>query len=133
MIIPFVSVNSASEAIEFYKDVFNAEMNQEITYLSDIPGYEADEFKGKIGHSTLIISGNTIFLNDLIESHPLTMGNNIQFVLDFETEEKLRDVFQKVMIEGKLVAELQEVHWGALFGTVEDKFGITWQMYYGHK
>lgn len=50
MIIPFVSVNNTGEAIEFYKDVFNTEMNKEITYLSDIPGYDSDEFKGKIGH-----------------------------------------------------------------------------------
>jgi PhnB protein len=133
MIIPFVSVNNALEAIEYYKEVLKAEMNQEMTMLSSIPGYEGEEYKGKVGHSTLIIQGSTIFLNDIIESYPLTPGDNIQFVLDYETEAELRETFGSLAKDGKVVAELQEVHWGALFGTVKDKFGVTWQMYYGHK
>lgn len=133
MIIPFVSINNAVEAIEYYKDVLNAEMNQEMTMLSDIPGYEAEEFKNKVGHSTLVIQGSTIFLNDLVEKQPLQQGDNIQFVLNYDTEAELRKVFALIAQDGEVKAELQEVHWGALFGTVKDKYGITWQMYFGHK
>lgn len=133
MIIPFVSVKNALEAIEFYKDVLKAEINQEMTMLQDIPGHEGAEYKDKVGHSTLVIQGSTMFLNDIIDSNPLTQGDNIQFVLNYDTEEELRNVFNKVALEGEIKAELQEVFWGALFGTVKDKFGITWQMYWGHK
>lgn len=133
MIIPFVSVHNALDAIEFYKKVLKAELNQKMTMLNDIKGYEAEEFKGKVGHSTLVIQGSTIFLNDIIEQNPLKQGDNIQFVLNYETEEELREVFGKLAEEGEIKAELQEVFWGALFCTVKDKYGITWQMYYGHK
>lgn len=133
MIIPFVSINNALEAIDYYKNVLQAEMNQEITMLSDIPGFEANEFKNKVGHSTLIIQGSTLFLNDLLESSPLPQGDNIQFVLNYETEAELRKTFNAIAVDGEIKADLQEVHWGALFGTVKDKFGITWQMYWGHK
>lgn len=133
MIIPFLSVNNALEAIEYYKKVFKAEMNQKMTMLKEIPGFEAPEYEDKVGHSTLIIGGSTLFVNDLLEKYPKTIGDNIQFVLDYETEEELRSVFNEVAKEGKIIEELQEVHWGALFGTVLDKYGVTWQMYYGHK
>lgn len=133
MIIPFVSVYNALEAIDFYKEVFQAEMNQEMTMLQNVPGHEGDEYKDKVGHSTLIIQGSTLFLNDIIEQSPLTKGDNIQFVLNYDTEEELREVFGKIAKEGEVIGELQEVFWGALFGTVKDKFGITWQMYWGHK
>ena len=133
MIIPFVSVNNALEAIDFYRNTFGAEVNQDITMLQNVPGYEGEEYKDKVGHSTLVIQGSTLFLNDLIDSSPLDKGDNIQFVLNFETEEKLRTVFEKLAEEGEVKAELQEVFWGALFGTVKDKFGITWQIYFGHK
>lgn len=133
MIIPFVSVNNSLEAIDYYKDVLKAEQNQQMTMLSDIPGFEAKEFHNKVGHATLIIQGSTLFINDLIDKYPLQQGDNIQFVLNYETEEELRNVFTKVAKDGEVKQELQEVHWGALFGTVKDKFGITWQMYHGHK
>jgi PhnB protein len=128
-----VSVNNALEAIDFYKKVLKAEMNQEMTMLQDIPGYESEEYKDKVGHSTLVIQRSTIFLNDLIESSLLAQGDNIQFVLNFETENELRQVFSDLSEQGDIKAELQEVFWGALFGTVKDKFGVTWQMYWGHK
>ena len=133
MIIPFVSINNCLEAIEYYKKVLKAEQNQEMTMLSSIPGFEGPEYKDKVGHSTLIINGSTLFFNDLLEQYPRTQGENIQFVLDYETEEELRSIFNEVAKEGVIIEELQEVHWGALFGTVKDKFGIYWQMYYGHK
>jgi len=133
MIIPFVSIHNALEAIDYYKNVFKAEQNQEMTMLSDIPGFEDDKYKGKVGHSTLIIQGSTIFINDLIDQYPFTVGNNIQFVLNFETEEELKEVFYRIAKDGELMDDLQEVHWGALFGVAKDKFDVTWQMYYGHK
>jgi PhnB protein len=133
MIIPFVSVNNALEAIEYYKEVLKAKQNQEMTMLKDIPGFEDEKFKNKVGHATLIIQESTLFINDLLEEYPRIVGENIQFVLNYETEQELRDVFETIANEGEVVEELQEVFWGALFGTVKDKFGIIWQMYYGHK
>ena len=133
MIIPFVSVYNALEAIDFYKKVLNAEMNQEMTMLQSVPGYEAEEYHGKVGHSTLVIQNSTIFLNDIIAQNPLEQGDNIQFVLSFDTEQELRHVFDLMKENGEVKSELQEVFWGALFGSVKDKYGIIWQMYWGHK
>lgn len=133
MIIPFVSIHNALEAIEFYKDVLNAEVNQEMTMLQSIPGYESDVYIDKVGHATLVIQGSTLFVNDIIESNPLSQGDNIQFVLNYDTEKELRDVFDKISKKGEIKLPLQEVHWGALFGSVKDQYGITWQMYFGHK
>lgn len=133
MVIPFLSVNNALEAISFYKKVFKAEVNQEMTMLQNISGYETEEYKDKVGHCTMIIQGSTIFINDIIEQNPLKKGDNIQFVLNYNTEEELRNTFKTLAETGEIKAELQEVFWGALFGTVKDKYGVTWQMYWGHK
>ena len=133
MIIPFVSVRNALKAIDFYKEVLGAEVNQKMTMLNELKGYEDEKYEGMVGHSTLVIQGSTIFLNDLVDKFPLKQGDNIQFVLDYDTEDELRGIFQKLAEEGTVTVPLQEVHWGALFGTVKDKFGITWQIYHGHK
>lgn len=130
-LIAFVTVDNCLEAIEFYKDVFGATLQNEITMLEDIPGME--KYKGKVGHATLQIGSSRFFINDSLVDYPIERGDQVQLVLDIESEEKLRIAFEKLVNGGKVVQELQEVHWGALFGAVKDKYGITWQIYYGHK
>jgi len=132
-LIPFITIDNAASAIEFYKEVFNAEVLGEITMLSNVPGVDQSKYQGKIGHCSLKISDSTIFINDSIEEYPLTPGDRIQLVLELESEETLKKAFEKLAKQGKIIEELQEVFWGALFGTVKDQYGVTWQIYYGHK
>jgi len=130
-LITFITVDNCLEAIEVYKEVFGAELQGDITMLEDVTGME--KHKGKVGHSTLKIGSNRVFINDALDDQPLIKGDRIQLVLDLETEDNLRTAFDKLKIDGNVVQELEEVFWGALFGTVKDKFGVTWQLYFGHK
>lgn len=132
-IIPFVSVKGALSAFELYKEVFNAELVGETTMLQSIKGFEGKEYEGKVGHMTVRIGDSKFFMNDFLEKNLVKMGENIQFVLDLKNEEFLRRSFAILSREGKVVQELHEVFWGALFGAVKDKFGVVWQIYYGHK
>jgi len=128
-IIPFVTVDDAASAIAFYKDVFNAEVQGEITMLQSVPGMDLPEYAGKIGHCNLRIYDSVIFINDAIEQHPLQPGDRIQLVLDLPDEETLKRVFKLLSLEGTVVQPLETVFWGGLFGTVKDKFGVNWQIY----
>jgi PhnB protein len=130
-LIPFLYVDQALEAIDFYKEVFDAKQVGEMTMLENIPGME--RFKNKVGHCTLQIDGDSFFVADTLGDYPLKKGQSIQLVIDLGTEERLRSAFTKLSQEGQIKQELHEVFWGALFGSVEDKFGVTWQIYYGHK
>lgn len=130
-LIPFITVENCLEAIEFYKDVFDAKLEDGITMLDDVPGME--KYKGKVGHATLKIGSSRFFINDALIDYPLEQGDQIQLVLDLDTEVKLRTAFDKLKKEGKVIQKLEEVFWGALFGTVKDKYGIMWQIYFGHK
>ena len=130
-LIPFITVDNALEAIKFYGYVFDAKLVGEITMLDQVPGMNKPEYAGKVGHSTLDIMGSNIFINDTLDEFSLTPGDRIQLVLG--TEGALKKAFDSLRKEGKVIQELHEVFWGALFGTIKDKFGVTWQLYYGHK
>jgi len=132
-LITFITVDNATQAIELYKEVFGAEVQGEITMLNTIPDADKSKHVGKIGHCSLKIYDTILFVNDTVDEYPLTPGDRIQLVLEMETEMDLKIAFKNLAKEGKIIAELQEVFWGALFGTVKDKFGVTWQLYYGHK
>ncbi len=130
-LIPFLYLDNALEAIEFYKEVFNAKVQGEITMLENIPGNE--KFKGKVGHCSIMFDDTVIFIGSTLEEYPLDQGDDIQLVMDLGSKERLHKVFESLLQDGKLKQELHEVFWGALFGSVKDKFGVTWQIYYGHK
>ncbi len=132
-VIPFVMIRNCLKAIEFYKEVFNAEVSDEITMMNDIKGYEDIKYKNMVGHATLLIGKSKLFLGDDLKDNKVDMGNNIQFVLDLQNEVALRSKFNIIAEDGEVIEELHEVFWGALFGTVKDKFGVYWQLYYGHK
>ena len=130
-VITFLYLDNALEAIEFYKEVFGAEVQGEMTMLENIPGNE--RFKGKVGHCSLKFDDTILFIADTLEDYPLQKGDDKQVVYDLGSEERLHKVFDTLKAEGEVKAKLQEVFWGALFGSVKDKYGVTWQIYYGHK
>lgn len=132
-IITFITVKGALEAREFYKEVFGAKQVGEITFLTQFDEFKDEKYKDMVGHMTLEIGKSRIFVNDEIEEQPMTKGEIVQLVVNFETEEALKKAFHLMAEEGEIISELQEVFWGALFGTVKDKYGIYWQIYYGHK
>jgi len=132
-VIPFVTVKNCLQAIDFYKELFEAKVEGEMTMMNQIKGYEDDKYKDMVGHATLSIGKSTLFFCDDLNDGFHKEGNNLQFVLNLETEEALRTKFNKISEEGVIIEDLHEVFWGALFGTVKDKFGIYWQLYYGHK
>jgi PhnB protein len=132
-IIPFITLKDCLKAIEYYKEVLDAKLVGEMTMMNNIKGYEKDIYKDMVGHATLSIGGSKIFLNDYSDDNLQKMGNNIQFVLNLADEDSLKSKFYKIAEEGAIIYDLEEVFWGALFGTVKDKYGIYWQLYYGHK
>lgn len=132
-IIPFITIKNCLEAIEYYKEIFCATIDGEITMMNNIKGYEDEKYKGIVGHATLLIGDSKLFLNDYVDETKHEAGNNIQFVFNFEDEKTLKAKFYEISKEGEIIWDLEEVFWGALFGTVKDKYGIYWQLYYGHK
>ena len=132
-VITFVTVKGALEARALYQEVFGATQLGEITYLTQFDEFKEDKYQHKVGHMTLQIGDTKLFINDEIEEQPMKHGETLQLVVNFETEEALRNAFALLAEEGQIITELQEVFWGALFGTVKDKFDVYWQIYYGHK
>lgn len=129
-LIPYLLVKNALECINFYRDVFDAEVSGELIMLDSITGKE--EHKNKLGHGTLKIGPNTVFVSDIIRDD-FKFGDQVHFVLEIETKEKLIEVFNKIKESGTVINELKEMAWCEVMGFVTDKFGITWSLFYGHR
>ena len=122
-------------AFNFYKSVFGGEFtNDGIARFSDIPPAdgnpplpEAD--KNLVMHVELsIVGGHMLMGSDAPESmgFKINFGNNVSINLEPDTRTETKKLFEALSAGGKITMELQDMFWGAYFGSCTDKFGVQW-------
>jgi uncharacterized glyoxalase superfamily protein PhnB/uncharacterized protein YndB with AHSA1/START domain len=126
---------NTEEAFNFYKTVFGTEFNGGgIQRFGDITPPEgmpplSDEDKNLIIHVELpIIGGHILMATDAAESMGLKVeyGNNIHINLEPDTKEETKRLYEALSDGGKVTMELQDMFWGAYFGSCTDRYGINW-------
>jgi PhnB protein len=126
---------NTENAFNFYKSVFGGEFNGNgITRFGDLPPAEgmpalAEEEKKLILHIELpILGGHILMGSDAPESmgFKINFGNNIHINLEPETREETKKLFDALAAAGKVTMELQDMFWGAYYGSCTDKFGVQW-------
>jgi PhnB protein len=134
-------VNKTEEAFGFYKSVFGGEFVGGIARFGDIPDSpdslkisEAD--KNLIMHIELAITGgHHIMGTDAPKSMGFTVnyGNNVHINLEPDTKEEGERLFASLSEGGKITMPLQDMFWGAYYGSCTDKYGINWMINVTHK
>jgi PhnB protein len=125
---PYLTFNgNCREALNFYKDCFNGEIQQLMTFGEAKMGDNEQE-KNRIMHSHFRAGSIFFMASDSMPQQPVNGGSNVTLNIDFQdvpTEEK---IFNKLAQGGKVTMPLQDTFWGARFGMLTDKFGINWMM-----
>lgn len=132
---------NTEEAFNFYKSVFGGEFLGNIMRLGDAPPQEgmpplAKEDKNLIMHIALPILGNHLLMGtDAPESlgFKMNFGNNIHICLEPNTREETKRLFDALAKGGTVTMNLDDMFWGAYYGTVTDKFGVQWMFNYTNK
>jgi len=128
---------NTEEAFNFYKSVFGGEFGGNgIARLGDTPPMEgvppiAEEDKNLIMHIELpLIGGHVLMGTDAPESmgFKVIAGNNVHINLEPDTREETKKLFDALSAGGKVTMELQDMFWGAYYGSCTDKFGIQWMV-----
>jgi PhnB protein len=110
-VTPFLSVNGASEAIDFYKKAFGAEER------SRMPGPD-----GKLLHAELKIGDSLVMLSDAMMGHPLTAGIHL-YVADADA------AWARATGAGATVLmPIADMFWGDRYGVLADKWGNKWSI-----
>jgi PhnB protein len=119
-VTPYLAVEDASKAIEFYKEAFGAEENLRM------PGPD-----GKIAHAELQIGDSKLMLSDPFPQSnvrpPSERGGPTGSV--FLYVEDVDATFEQAQQAGaEVVSELEDMFWGDRFGTLSDPFGHVWSV-----
>lgn len=123
---------NTEEAFMFYKSVFGGEFSGGgVARLGDFPSGDslsADD-KKLIMHIELpILEGHLLMGTDAPESmgFHINFGNNSSICIDPENRAEAKRLFDALSEGGLITMDLQEMFWGAYYGTCTDKFGVQW-------
>lgn len=136
--IPYLMVDNAKEAIDFYAKIFDAKVT-EIHYGNTVPGMENDSAAAKtVVHCTLTLpNGDTLCLAESIKTSDnkfaqfgsvITHGNTIQIAIGYTDSAEQKKIYDQLKEGAKIVMELKETFWGSLYGILEDKYKVTWHL-----
>jgi PhnB protein len=117
-LIPYLAVDNATEAIEFYKKAFSAKE------LVRMPGPD-----GLIGHAELELGDSVLMLADPFPQFstrpPKELGGTTTSI--FMYSEDVDAAVKKAVDAGATVLmEPDDMFWGDRFGSVSDPFGHVW-------
>jgi PhnB protein len=121
-------------AFNFYKAAFGTEFEGIIQYMRDMPSAPgmpplSAEDGGKVLNIVLpIVGGHRLMGTDSLESmgQRVTFGNNISLNLEPDTRAETQRLFDALAVGGKVDMPLQDMFWGAYFGSLTDQYGVQW-------
>ena len=132
IIKPYLHFNgNCAEAIEFYEKAFG--VKAQVLRYSDAPpseGYQPSPgTENHVMHACLTNrSDYTIYLCDMPPSEPSTFGNGMSILVELDTEDNVTAAFNSLKEGGEVTMELQKTFWSDLFGSLVDKFGVSWML-----
>jgi PhnB protein len=119
-VTPYLAVDDAAEAIEYYKKAFGAKERARM-----------EASGGKIGHAELEIGDSLVMLSDPLPQAttrpPKELGGTTASVFMY-VEDVDAVVKQAVDAGATITMEVADQFWGDRFGSVQDPFGHLWSI-----
>ena len=124
------------QAFVFYRSVFGGEFNGPVHRFADAPAAPghppmAEADKALVMHVELpILGGHVLMGTDAPGSMGFTLvqGSNVHINLEPDTRAEAERLFNGLALNGKIDMPLQDMFWGAYFGSLTDPFGVHWMV-----
>lgn len=103
----------AKEAMHFYASIFP---------------------KSQVHHSDAIVTDATLSgvqFTGINGGAAFRPNPAISFMATLETKEELDTIWERLLPEGKVLMALDKYPWSDHYGWLEDKYGVSWQLYLG--
>ncbi len=117
-LIPYLTVDGASKAADFYIRAFGAEEAMRVP---------PDE-KGRTMHIHLYVNGTSLMLSDAYPEygHPLEKPQSFNLTLQVDDIDAW---WQRAVDAGAtVVTPVERMFWGDRYGQLRDPFGVMWAM-----
>lgn len=125
---PYLIFNGcAEEALNFYMSVFGGQVERLIRY-ADTPMAAPDDYRQKVCHARFVFEHDVIMLSDALPGHASPLFNpSIGLTVSFAGEPaRAKALFDALAVGGQVRMPVAAQFWGAEFGMLQDRFGVTW-------
>ena len=128
--------DKTEEAFTFYKSVFGGEFEGGINRFGEVPPAEgmpplAEDDRNLVMHVALpILGGHVLMGTDAPASmgFHVTPGNNVYINLEPDTRAEADRLFAALSEGGRVEMPMQEMFWGAYYGSLADRYGVQWMI-----
>ena len=114
----YLQVDGAAKASEFYQRAFGA---------TEVARHPLDE-KGRTMHVHLYVNGSSLMLGDAYPEYGHPLQTPQAFNLTLQVDDIDAWWSRAVAAGAGVVMPVQEMFWGARYGTLRDPFGVLWSM-----
>jgi len=115
------------EAIEFYREVFGAELTFLMRYKDGPPELVYPGGEEKVFHASVRFGETTLSLADTNPTKKVSFGGFALLAKPGSVEVAERE-FIALADGGHVHVPLAETFWAARYGIVADRFGVTWKI-----
>lgn len=123
---------NAREAIEFYQQVLDAQLvfSQSFGEMPENPDFPLPaEAKDRVAHAMLKVGETDLMFSDTFPGQPHQIGNQVTICISTNDKEKAEQMFEALQQGGRVNMPLQETFFSPAYGSVTDKFGVTFQIF----
>lgn len=120
---------TCEQALDLYKEAIGGTILSMQRYGDAQPDI-APSNKNLVMHAEFQADNVYLMASDTTPESPMNIGNNVSLALDHSNEAEQTAVFEKLSAGGTITMPLQDTFWGARFGILTDRFGVTWMSNY---
>lgn len=128
--IPYLSFSgTCEEAVNFYQSVLGGTITS--LKFKDMPSGDgvplSEAMKDKIMHSALTFEdGNVLYFSDTWENAQIKLGDYATIHLVVDKEQDVYDFVEKLAEGGTITMPADKTFWNSVYGSLIDKYGISW-------
>lgn len=126
--IYLVTDGNGVEAVDFYKDVFNAQVTNFMLWKDGVPDCPK-EHEHLLMNAQLDINGIRLQISDENPAFEYKAGVNMTAAIIVDNIEEATNLYNKLKVDAKQIhMELQETFWSPAYANLTDKYGMMWQI-----
>jgi PhnB protein len=128
---PYLNFNGqCREALTFYQECLEGDLELQKVAESPMATRMPSEKGAHILHGALSKNGTVLLMGSDMIGNDLRPGNSVNLCLNCTSDQEINTLFNRLSAGGQVKVPLHQSFWGATFGEVRDKFGMTWMLNY---
>ncbi|MCC2689740.1 MAG: Glyoxalase/bleomycin resistance protein/dioxygenase [Rhizobiaceae bacterium] len=115
-VVPYLMLDGAADAVDFYKRALGAEEVGERAHMDD----------GRILNCRIDVNGGSVMLMDPMPEHGYPATTHDGYNLHLQVDDADRWFGRAVAAGCKVVMPMELQFWGDRYGMVKDPYGVAW-------